>query len=79
MKIVRVWFDDENLFVQTDTGHIIGNPLNWFARLKNATPEERNNFKTGPIGESIHWEEIDEDISLESLFDFKRELHYANI
>ena len=79
MKIVRVWFDDENLFVQTDTGHIIGNPLNWFSRLKNATPEERNNFKTGAIGESIHWEEIDEDISLESLFDFKRELHYANI
>ena len=79
MKIVRVWFDDENLFVQTDTGHIIGNPLNWFVRLKNATPEERNNFVTGPQGESIHWEEIDEDISLESLFDFKRELHYANI
>ena len=79
MKIVRVWFDDENIFLQTDIGHIIGNPLNWFARLKNATPEERNNFETGPIGESIHWEEIDEDISLESLFDFKRELHYANI
>ena len=79
MKIVRVWFDDENLFVQIDTGHIIGNPLNWFARLKNATAEERNKFEIGPMGESIHWEEIDEDISLESLFDFKRELHYANI
>lgn len=79
MKIVKVWFDDENIFVKTDTGHIIGNPLKWFARLKNATPEQRNNFEAGSSQESLHWEEIDEDLSLESLFDFKRELNYAKI
>lgn len=37
MKITRVWFDEENIFVKTDTGHIIGNPLAWFARLNKAT------------------------------------------
>ncbi|MCE7064307.1 DUF2442 domain-containing protein [Dyadobacter sp. CY326] len=36
-------------------------------------------FEIGPEGDSLHWEEIDEDLSLESLFDFKRELRYAKI
>lgn len=79
MKIKKLWFDEENLYVQTDSGHIIGNPLKWFVRLNNATQQQRNNYEIGPLQESIHWEEIDEDLSLESLFDFKRELNYANI
>lgn len=79
MKILKVWFDDENIYVKIDSGHIIGNPLGWFKRLNNATPEQRENFEIGPFGESLHWEEIDEDVSLESFFDFKRELNYANI
>ena len=79
MKIFKVWFDDENIYVKTDSGHIIGNPLEWFKRLNNATPEQRKNFEIGPLGESLHWEEIDEDLSLESFFDFNRELNYANI
>lgn len=79
MKILKVWFDDENIYVKTDSGHIIGNPLAWFKRLNNATPEQRKNFEIGPSGESLHWEEIDEDLSLESFFDFKRKLNYANV
>jgi len=79
MKIDKVWFDTENMYVQIDSGHIIGNPISWFKRLEKATPEQRNKIEIDPYGESIHWEEIDEDLSLESLFDFKRELNYAKI
>lgn len=79
MKIKNVWFDDSNIYVVIESGHTIGNPLEWFARLKNASTEQRQNFEIGPEGNSLHWEEIDEDLSLESLFDFKRELHYAKI
>ena len=79
MKIFKVWFDSENMYVQINTGHIIGNPLSWFERLQNATPEQRSKYEIGPFGQSLHWEEIDEDLSLESLFDFKRKLHYAKI
>ncbi|MDQ2720300.1 MAG: DUF2442 domain-containing protein [Bacteroidota bacterium] len=79
MKILKVWFDKEYLYVQINTGHIIGNPLNWFVRLKNATPEQRLKYEIGPFGESLHWEEIDEDLSLESLFDFERKLNYAKV
>lgn len=79
MKITKVWFDTENMYVQLDSGHIIGNPLAWFKRLEKVTPEQRNKIEIDQYSESIHWEEIDEDLSLESLFDFKRELNYAKI
>lgn len=79
MKIEKVWFDNQFIYVQVDSGHVIGNPLEWYIRLKNATPEQRMRYEIGPFGESLHWETIDEDLSLEGFFDFKRELHYAKI
>jgi len=79
MKIENVWFDDANIYVALDSGHTIGNPLSWFKRLYGATPEQRRKYEIGPHGESLHWEEINEDLSLESFFDFKRELSYAKI
>ncbi|WP_353717994.1 DUF2442 domain-containing protein [Dyadobacter sp. 676] len=79
MKIHRVWFDETNIYLVLDSGHIIGNPLAWFKRLENATSEQLLRFELGPLGDSIHWEELDEYLSLESFFDFKRELNYAKI
>ena len=79
MKILKIWFDEENVYLQLDTGHIIGNPLKWFERLNNASPQNRLEYEIGPFGKSIHWEKIDEDLSLESLFDFERTLNYAKI
>lgn len=79
MKIEKIWFDDENIFVQTDEGFTIGNPLKWFDRLYRTAPEQRMNFEIGKFKDDIHWPEIDEDLTLESFFDFKRELNYAKI
>lgn len=58
---------------------MIGNPISWLSRLANATPEQRTKFRINPFGESLHWDELDEDLNLESFFDFKRELDYAKI
>jgi len=77
MKIKKVWFDGENIFIQTYVGHIIGNPLKWFPPLLNATAEQRNSFEIGQYG--VHWEELDEDLSLEGFFTYKTELDYAKI
>jgi hypothetical protein len=79
MKIEKIWFDAENIFVQTDSQHIIGNPLEWFPRLQKASLEQLNNYQLGINKESIHWQALNEDLSLESFFDFKRELIYAKI
>ena len=74
MKVEKVWLDNEYVYVKTDIGHIIGNPLAWFPRLLNATIAQRNNFEISPFG--IHWQDVDEDLSLEGFFDYKREPVY---
>jgi len=45
----------------------ISAPLDWFPRLQRATLEQRKDWPLIATGVGIHWEEIDEDISVESL------------
>lgn len=42
-------------------------PLEWFPRLRDATREQRQHWRLIGGGIGIHWEEVDEDISVESL------------
>ena len=71
MKIEKVWFDNDNIYIKTDVGHIIRNPLVWFPALLNATTEQRENFRIGKIGTGVHWPKLDEDLSLEGFFAYK--------
>lgn len=66
--------DAENVTVTGDTlsvdlsdGRTISVPLAWFPRLVHATPEERQNWRLIGKGQGIHWEDLDEDISVEGL------------
>ncbi|WP_404418520.1 DUF2442 domain-containing protein [Marinospirillum sp.] len=62
-KTVR--FDDNSFWVELSDGRMLGIPLAWFPRLLAATPEEREAFELSPQG--IHWDALDEDISVEGL------------
>jgi len=62
-KAVR--FDDDSMWVHLDDGRVIAVPLAWFPRLLAATPEQRLQFELSPRG--IHWEALDEDISIDGL------------
>lgn len=42
-------------------------PLAWFPRLEKATRSQRNNWRLIGGGIGIHWEELDEDISVAGL------------
>jgi hypothetical protein len=64
---VEVGFTDTMLRVVLADGREISSPLVWFPRLLNATPEERRNWRLIGGGIGIHWESVDEDISVESL------------
>lgn len=64
MKISKLWFQDEKIFILTEDGHTLWQSLLWYSRLKNATEEQRNAYEIDDCG--IRWETIDEDISLES-------------
>ncbi len=62
-KAVRL--DDDCLWVDLEDGRTIGVPLAWFPRLLHATPEQRAAFELSRRG--IHWEGLDEDISVAAL------------
>lgn len=55
------------LVVVLEDGRKISVPLAWFPRLQKATPAQRRKWRLIGGGIGIHWEEIDEDISIESL------------
>ncbi len=62
-----VRFKDEMMEVYLTDGRVIGVPIIWFPLLHEATPEQRERYEIGGGGTSLHWEEIDEDISVAGL------------
>jgi len=64
-----VYFDDKRLHVRLSDGREISAPLEWFPRLYRATNEQRQQWELIGRGVGIHWEEIDEDISVVRLLD----------
>jgi DNA mismatch repair protein MutH len=63
----RVYFDVERLHVCLSDGREIGVPLSWFPRLQQATDDLRQQWELIGNGIGIHWEAIDEDISVAGL------------
>lgn len=58
-------FDEDSMWVDLDDGRTIGVPLAWFPRLLHATSEQRESYELSRRG--MHWDELDEDISVEGL------------
>ena len=48
-------------------GRTIVVPIASFPRLAHGTPKERSNWRLVGKGFGIHWEDLDEDISVENL------------
>ncbi len=46
-------------------------PLAWFPRLNEASDAQRRNWRLIGGGIGVHWPELDEDISVESLLSVK--------
>ena len=64
MKICKVWFENDRIYVLTDDGRTMWQSLLYYRRLGEATDEQRDNYEIDDEG--IHWERLDEDVSLES-------------
>jgi hypothetical protein len=65
VSAISVRFDDHTMWVDLADGRTLGVPLAWFPRLLRATPAEREQVKLSRLG--LHWETLDEDISIASL------------
>lgn len=61
----KVWFDESAMWVELDDARTIGVPLVWFPRLLEASPKQRMHYELSAFG--IHWDELDEDISVAGL------------
>ena len=58
---------NRNAKVTLADGREIAVPLEWAPRLQQATPKQRKNWRLIGGGVGIHWEDVDEDLSVESL------------
>jgi hypothetical protein len=58
-------FDEDSMWVGLSDGRTLGVPLAWFPRLMDATPPERERVELSRVG--LHWDHLDEDISLAGL------------
>ncbi|MGV6988424.1 DUF2442 domain-containing protein [Testudinibacter sp. P80/BLE/0925] len=61
----NIKFDDDTMWVELSDARTIGVPLVWFPKLLNADKSELKNYELSKRG--IHWEQLDEDISVEGL------------
>ena len=64
---VGVDITDDALTVELSDGRTISVPLAWYPRLQNATKKELSNWQFIGKGQGIHWDDLDEDISVEGL------------
>ena len=60
-------FDASMIHVSLTDGRVISVPIIWFPLLSDATPEQREKYEIGGGGVSLHWPEIDEDLSVANL------------
>lgn len=63
----NVELSESMLKVVLDDGRELSVPIEWFPRLRDATPKQRANWRFIGRGEGIHWPDIDEDISVAGL------------
>ncbi len=59
-----VGFDKEMMHVLLNDGREISIPLEWVPKLRNATRKQREKWRLIGGGVGIHWQNLDEDLSV---------------
>jgi hypothetical protein len=66
-RATKVEFRADSMWVELTDGRTLGVPLAYFPRLLAATDEERGRYVISGGGTGLHWDDIDEDISVRGL------------
>lgn len=69
---VSIEITHDALIVELSDGRAVSVPLAWYPRLLQATAKERSNWRLIGKGQGIHWNDLDEDISVEGLLAGRR-------
>ena len=75
---VEVSCTDHALTVTLDDGRTVSVPLVWFPRLLTASPKQRKDWELIGGGIGLHWEAMDEDISIASLLQPEKFMRMAS-
>ena len=70
--VTNITFTNDTLEAELADCRTLSVPLDWYPRLVHATPEERDNWELYAEVGHIHWEDLDEDISVEGLLAGRR-------
>ncbi|MDC9728031.1 MAG: DUF2442 domain-containing protein [Methyloprofundus sp.] len=63
----NIEFDSDMMWVELIDGRKLGVPLAYFPRLLNASVQQCLQYEISGGGSGIHWDALDEDISVEGL------------
>ena len=65
VRVTRVRFDADSMWVNLSDGRVLGVPLAWFPRLLHGSAEQLAEVRISSRG--LHWETLDEDVSIAGL------------
>lgn len=66
-KAQHLVITEDSLVVELTDGRTVSAPLAWYPRLLYGSAKERNNWRLIGVGEGVHWPDLDEDLSIQSL------------
>jgi hypothetical protein len=66
-EAIDVDFVEASIRVALADGREVSAPIAWFPRLRDASPQQRANWRLIGHGEGIHWPDLDEDVSVNAL------------
>ncbi len=66
---IDVRFDSARMHVRLLDGREVSIPLEWFPKLRDASPAQRKRWRLIGKGVGIHWDGIDEDLSVAALLE----------
>ncbi|MES2587675.1 MAG: DUF2442 domain-containing protein [Bacteroidota bacterium] len=68
-RAIDLVFANNKMTLFVEDGREVSFPLEWFPKLSIATDSQLNKWRFIGNGEGIHWEELDEDLSVEKLLE----------
>ncbi len=67
-RVKNVTVTDDLITFHLADGRVISVPLVWSWRLSEATTAQRDNYEIIGDGQGVHWPDVDEDLSVEGMF-----------
>ena len=77
IKSIRT-FDDRLVF-ELDHDREVSLPLSASTRLATATPAERDHWRIGSGGMSVHWPDVDEDIAIWEILGIAEDAYFRSL